>query len=311
MATIGNQLLQPENGWKRYSNMDSNILYIGSWITLADDANFWSREHHDLESSSGGQIQFKFKGTKIRLIDHRHPNRCSTLKAIIDGELFDFSEYGTSQHRTIVFEKIGLENTIHTVELIQLPNSTGIFVLDAIDIDDTGELLPYAPTAPINLIAIAGDSQVALSWTAITGATGYNVKRSTAAGGPYTAIATNITGTSYVDTTVTNRTTYYYVVTAVDSNGNESSNSNEASATPKATSGHGLLRVTMNDSSEREYELSDDAINQFIEWCNRTVGTGSSLYTFNKTYNVGEFKSRKEYLLFEKIISFEVMELTK
>lgn len=67
----------------------------------------------------------------------------------------------------------------------------------------------------------------------------------------------------------------------------------------------------MSDSSEREYELSHDEISQFIEWCNRTVGTVNALYTFNKTYNVGEFKSRKEYLLFEKIISFEVMELTK
>ncbi|MDF2566479.1 MAG: hypothetical protein K0Q53_2883 [Massilibacillus sp.] len=79
---------------------------------------------------------------------------------------------------------------------------------------------------------------------------------------------------------------------------------------PQNPIGHGLLRITMNDSSEREYELSDDEINQFIEWCNRTVGTGSSLYTFDKIYNIGEFKS-KEYLLFEKIISFEVMELTK
>lgn len=75
--------------------------------------------------------------------------------------------------------------------------------------------------------------------------------------------------------------------------------------------GIALLRITMNDSSEREYELSHDEISKFIEWCDRTVGTGNSLYVFDKTYNVGEFKTRKEYLLFEKIISFEVMELTK
>lgn len=73
----------------------------------------------------------------------------------------------------------------------------------------------------------------------------------------------------------------------------------------------GLLRITMNDSSEREYQLSYEEINKFIAWCDRTVGTGKTLYIFDKVYNVGEFKSRKEYLLFEKIISFEVMELTK
>ena len=164
---------------------------------------------------------------------------------------------------------------------------------------------------PINLTATAGDSQITLYWTVASGATSYNVKRSTTAGGPYTTIVTNVPGTSYLDTTVANGTTYYYVVTAVDSDSNESANSNEASATPQAPSGHGLLRITMNDSSEREYELSLTEIDDFVTWCDRTVGTGSSLYVFDKTYNVGEFKSRKEYLLFEKIISFEVVQLTK
>ena len=166
-------------------------------------------------------------------------------------------------------------------------------------------------TAPTNLIANAGDSEITLSWNSVTGATGYNVKRSTTQGGTYTAVATNVNGTSYVDNTVNNGTTYYYVVTTVDASGNESVNSNEASATPQAPSGHGLLRITMNDSSEREYELSHGEINQFIAWCDRIVGTGNTVYVFDKTYNKGEFKNRKEYVLFEKIISFEVMELTK
>ncbi|SFM41650.1 LamG-like jellyroll fold domain-containing protein [Pelosinus propionicus] len=165
--------------------------------------------------------------------------------------------------------------------------------------------------APMNLIAIAGDSQVSLSWNAVEGAASCNVKRSTTAEGPYTSIATEVIGTTYVDENVTNGTTYYYVVTAIDGSGSESANSNEASVTPQAPSNQGLLRITMNDSSEREYELSHDEIKKFIEWCDRTVGTGKALYVFDKIYNVGEFRSRKEYLLFEKIISFEVMELTK
>ncbi|MBU2703808.1 fibronectin type 3 domain-containing protein [Sporomusaceae bacterium BoRhaA] len=129
-------------------------------------------------------------------------------------------------------------------------------------------------------------------------------------GGPYTTIVSNVSGTSYVDTAVTNGTTYYYVVTVVNADG-ESANSNEASAMPQAQSGHSLLRITMSDSSEREYQLSLIEVDDFIKWCDRTVGTGNSLYTFNKNYNVGEFQSRKEYLLFEQIISFEVMQLTK
>jgi hypothetical protein len=92
---------------------------------------------------------------------------------------------------------------------------------------------PAAPAAPLNLTATGGNQQVSLAWTASTGATSYNVKRATTNGGPYTTVASP-TGTSYTDTSVTNGTTYYYVVTAVSTSG-ESANSNQASATPSAT----------------------------------------------------------------------------
>ena len=91
---------------------------------------------------------------------------------------------------------------------------------------------PVAPAAPLNLTATGGNQQVSLAWTASTGATSYNVKRAASNGGPYTTVASPA-GTSYTDTTVSNGTTYYYVVTAVSSSG-ESANSNQASATPSA-----------------------------------------------------------------------------
>ena len=64
------------------------------------------------------------------------------------------------------------------------------------------------------------------------GATSYSVKRSTTSGGPYSQIATSTT-TSYTNTGLTNGTTYYYVVAAVNSTG-ASANSTQASATPTA-----------------------------------------------------------------------------
>jgi hypothetical protein len=87
------------------------------------------------------------------------------------------------------------------------------------------------PSAPAGLTATAGSGQVSLSWASSFAATSYNVYRSTTNGGPYTAIATNLTITSYADTWLNNGTTYYYVVTAVNSFG-ESSYSNQVGATP-------------------------------------------------------------------------------
>ncbi|WP_239619288.1 glycoside hydrolase family 48 protein [Cohnella mopanensis] len=95
---------------------------------------------------------------------------------------------------------------------------------------------PQPPAAPTGLTATAGNAQVALSWTASSGVTGYNVKRATTSGGPYTTVATGVAATSYTNTGLTNGTTYYYVVSAVNAAG-ESVNSSQASATPTAPQG--------------------------------------------------------------------------
>ena len=88
------------------------------------------------------------------------------------------------------------------------------------------------PSAPAGLVATPGNAQVSLSWSASAGATSYHVKRATVSGGPYTQVAAP-TATNYVDTSATNGTKYFYVVSAVDSAG-ESANSAEVNATPMA-----------------------------------------------------------------------------
>lgn len=86
------------------------------------------------------------------------------------------------------------------------------------------------PAPPSNLVATPGNAQVALAWSASSGATSYHVKRATASGGPYTQVGAPAV-TSYVDTSLTNGTTYYYVVSALNSAG-ESANSTQVSAVP-------------------------------------------------------------------------------
>src|SRR5690606_33805953 len=94
-----------------------------------------------------------------------------------------------------------------------------------------------APASPTGLIASAGDGTVGLDWNNNSEGdlAGYNVYRSTTSGSGYSQInGSLVTSSDYTDNSVTNDTTYYYVVTAVDNtpNANESSNSSQASATP-------------------------------------------------------------------------------
>jgi hypothetical protein len=73
---------------------------------------------------------------------------------------------------------------------------------------------------------------VGLSWSpSTTSIVGYNIYRGTATGGPYSKLnSSSIVTTSYSDTAVQSGTTYFYVTTAVDLSGAESSMSNEARA---------------------------------------------------------------------------------
>ncbi len=88
---------------------------------------------------------------------------------------------------------------------------------------------PEAPAVPADL---QGKLGVNLTWAASTGAQSYTVKRATSEEGPFTTIASRVTGTQYTDTDLTNGTTYYYVISATNANG-----SSKDSAVVKVTVG--------------------------------------------------------------------------
>ncbi|WP_312560198.1 fibronectin type III domain-containing protein [Anaerospora sp.] len=309
MATVGQQLSAPEAGWKRYEQNVSQISYVGSkWTNTSSHGSGGSSKY---TSKTGDYAEFIVYGTKFRIISTGLEYYTGTATVYIDNVAMGTYSTASTDSPVLVFEKTNLTLKDHHVKLVATDvDGIHLMMVDAFDIDDIGELKPYLPMiigAPVNLIATAGTSQVTLSWDAVTDAPGYNVKRATIAGGPYTIIANNVATTSYVDTDVVNGTTYYYVVTAITADG-ESANSNEASATPTAPTaeeGEAVLRVTMIDSSEREYKVSKATANDFATWCNRTIGTGNSCYVFDKG-----IQDSKEYLFYEKIISFEVIPLT-
>ncbi|OMF81795.1 fibronectin type III domain-containing protein [Paenibacillus glucanolyticus] len=175
------------------------------------------------------------------------------------------------------------------------------------------------PEAPFNLKATAGNKNVVLNWSSINKAvTSFDIKRASVSGGPYTIIgsATGCTY-SYTDSSVVNDTTYYYVVTAVTAAG-VSGDSNEASATPMAVNppipGDGqegeraLLRIILINGIDREYDLSMTEVNAFINWYEeRANGVGTVMYGINKyNNNKGPFVNRKDYVFYDKIVTFEV-----
>jgi len=120
---------------------------------------------------------------------------------------------------------------------------------------------PTAPVAPFSILAAGADRQVQLRWNESFGATGYRVKRATTQGGPYTPLAT-VFKTTYTDASVTNGTTYYYVVSAGNPKG-ESGNSPADSATPQAAPVYITLGGTASDSANKPNDGEEGANKAF------------------------------------------------
>lgn len=112
-----------------------------------------------------------------------------------------------------------------------------------------------APTVPGQPTVTAGsDTVLNLSWVGSTdtqtGVSGYNVYHSTTSGGTYTKIngATLISGLSYSHSGLTQLTTHYYKITAVDGSGNESAQSTSGNGTTNATPGADTTAPAVNNT---------------------------------------------------------------
>ncbi|WP_257149252.1 hypothetical protein [Bacillus cereus] len=156
-AKVGDQLPQPEPGWKRMDDADSNIRYDGKWNFITTQKGAYNETLHYYSAPSGSTEEasatFNFKGTKLRLVAlSSYFQKKAILK--IDGVSYDLTKvegrppiYGIQQ--TLMFEATGLEDKEHLVEL------SGIDItLDAIDIDKTGSLVKPKPPAKVGDILL-------------------------------------------------------------------------------------------------------------------------------------------------------------
>ena len=144
MAKIYDQLLQPEEGWKRIDDTDSNIIYTGTWKTQNLSIYYNSTSKYSNENTA--TISFMYYGTKIRLMMVFYSTKSDGNIIEIDGKkyTFDCSNSMTSGNAPslLAFDKQDLDRTVHSVK-IYAPNASSSknMHIDAIDIDKDGCLL--------------------------------------------------------------------------------------------------------------------------------------------------------------------------
>jgi hypothetical protein len=137
------------------------------------------------------------------------------------------------------------------------------------------------PPAPTGLVASPSSLGVTLSWNAATGATSYNVLRSTSSGAE-TTLATHVSGTTYGDTSGAPGTPYYYEVEGVDTAGTGAV-SNEAIATAPSHISASISKSCSGSNCTFTSTSTDVGGTITTYSWNTTGGTGTAS-TFQQTF---------------------------
>ncbi|RFB34026.1 hypothetical protein [Brevibacillus sp. VP] len=81
---------------------------------------------------------------------------------------------------------------------------------------------------------------------------------------------------------------------------------------PEPTGNGALIQIHMVSGEIKEYDMSSKEVVEFIDWYEgRAKGNGKEAYIVNKKYNIGPFNSRKDFISYSHIESFEVQEYSR
>ncbi|MDO6634301.1 hypothetical protein [Bacillus thuringiensis] len=139
-AKVGDVLKEPEPGWKRFDDTDSNFQYSGAWGVTINPDKYGGSAHHCPSNDRLATVKFQFYGKGLRIISWLSPSYDMGQISIDNLPNENISYKGTIvQQQTLLYEKLDLNEGIHIVNLSGLNIS-----FDAIDIL-AGELISFNP----------------------------------------------------------------------------------------------------------------------------------------------------------------------
>jgi len=316
-AKVGDVLKLPEIGWIRYDDKDIKFIYTGSnWTHIDLDIydGYKSTESYTLNSMGDGLVTFKFYGTKIRLLQSMYQDVTyygTDSGIIIDGVKENFNKTNASVTSTsncrqhIVYEKTGLTLGVHTVTIVS--SSSGLYRLenDAIDIDDTGSLLPSDYNKSIALdntsMSLKVNDTQPLTATTTPAGVGVKWKSSNESVAKYDSSTGKVVGVGEGTCTITATIDDGYNVASICTVTVTKKDEPQPTTPTEPTTGDSNLFIELVDGNIKSYNVSSAEITKFKQWYLDRDNTKS-----NKPYYEFAKGTYKDYVIHDKIDWFEV-----
>ncbi|HEV2344385.1 MAG TPA: fibronectin type III domain-containing protein [Actinocrinis sp.] len=126
------------------------------------------------------------------------------------------------------------------------------------------------PTPPSEELHANANSSITIDWTASTGATSYNIYRSTTSGAEGNTPIASVTGTTYTDSNLSSTPIYFYEISAVNSAGESGRTAEDASKTPPPIGTGGNTPGVASGNGELYY--CKDALLGGFDWFQTLTG---------------------------------------
>ena len=226
-------------------------VYYGTFESVVESGRMLSGTWCDLAGSAGAAVPYQLPATPTTLSVVAQEGETAvsvTWNAVLGATSYklyrstvsggEYAQIGDDEISALSYSYLDRGLTPETAYFYQLEacNFDGCSA-PSLPVSVTTQSLAVAPAQPPAPSASAqSDTEIEVTWNAVSGATSYNLYRSTVSSGEYAQIGDDeISALSYLDRGLTPETAYFYQLEACNSVGCSAMRSPEVSVTTQAT----------------------------------------------------------------------------
>lgn len=223
-------------GAGRQENTSAAVAYTGTWATATSTADSGGSIS---TLAAAGSASLSFTETSVQWVA-RTANYFGIANVYLDGSLVAVVDLysATNVYKAVVYTSPTLAYGTHTLRIERSGTKNDASSGRSVNLDSFVVADTRAPASPTGLSAVAKNAGAQLSWAANAedDVTGYLVYRATGTSNVYDTLTESpVVDTGYTDPALTPGADYRYRIAAVDSSGNTSPRTADATVTANSS----------------------------------------------------------------------------